>query len=122
MASFVLDFWVIAAVVNLEYTSAIPSYATSFMGHEYWNTRCDMNYVDDWLGYWNNENRRTEYKRYPQDSLDRCPCDSCSNRELQCSTFTGTNLYAYAFCINTAQYYVYYVLIFLLWDLCIDPL
>lgn len=105
MASFFLDFWVIAAVVNLEYTSAIPSYTIYFMGYEYWNTRCDMSYVD-WLGYWNNEYQRTEYKRLPQDWPDFCPCDSCSDRELQCSTFTGTKLYAYVFCINTAQYYL----------------
>ena len=89
---------VIATVVNMEYTFAVPYYVTSFLGYEYWNTRCEMNYKDDWLGYWNNEPsiRRTKYKRLPRDTLiSSCPatCDSCSNGELQCSTFVGTQLY-----------------------------
>ena len=103
MASFILDFLVIAAVVNLKYTSAIPSYATSFMGYEYWNTRCDMNYADDWLGYWNN-GARTEYKR-PQYGSTICPCVLCPDRKPRCSTLTGTKLYVYVFCY-TAQYYL----------------
>lgn len=97
MGSFILGILVIAAVLNLEYTSAEPSYGTQFLGHKYWNTRCEMNYKDDWLGYWNHEPslRRTEYKRQPPDTRISCPatCDSCLNEELQCSTLAGAQLY-----------------------------
>lgn len=98
MGSFILGILVIAAVLNLEYTSAEPAYDTPwFLGHEYWNTRCEMNYKDDWLGYWNDQpsQRRTEYMRERVDTRSSCPatCDSCLNEELQCSTLAGTQLY-----------------------------
>ena len=98
MGSFIVNILMVAAVVHLEYTFAVPSYGRSFLGYQYWNTRCEMNYQDDWLGYWNNKGTRTEYKRSSVGSSStNCLCeDPCSNGELQCSTFGGTKLYVYA--------------------------
>ena len=92
-----MDILVVAAVVHLEYTFAVPSYGTWFSGYQYWNTRCEMNYQDDWLGYWNNEPTRTKYMRSSVGYSSTCLCkDPCSNGELQCSAFGGTKLYVYA--------------------------
>lgn len=99
MRTIVLEILLLVAVVNFEYTSAVPSYGSSyFTGRSYWNTRCDMNYADDWLGYWNNAGTRKEYRRSPSYTFVSCPCGSCSNNELQCSTLGGTTLYVYTYC------------------------
>jgi hypothetical protein len=94
MKSILADILMIVAVVNFEHTSAAPSYGSQFLGHEYWNERCEMGYTA-WIGYWNDySNGQKEYKR-EDCSVSYCPCSSCLNKELQCSTFTGTTLYVY---------------------------
>ena len=98
MKTIARDILILAAVVNFKYTSGLPSYSgTRFLGYSYWNTRCDMNYADDWLGYWNHYyNGRTEYKRQSISAVQGCPWScACSNKELQCSTFGQTTLYVY---------------------------
>ena len=102
MKSILADIVMIVAVVNFEHTSAAPGYGSQlFLGHEYWNERCEMGYTA-WIGYWNDYfNGQKEYKRKDQLYSVSCPCSSCSNKELQCSTFTGTTLYVYS---RTVQY------------------
>ena len=99
MKIILVDILLFAAVVKFEYISAVPSYGSqSFLGYNYWNTRYRMNYDKHWLGYWNNYiDGRNEYKRKTAGNTRTCPCDSCSNYELQCSTFTGTSLYVYIY-------------------------
>ena len=74
------------------YTSALPSYGGPGSGDDYWNTRCDMNYKsDDWLdvGYWHGSRKYTRSR----SSTTNCPCNPCSNGELDCRKFGNTALY-----------------------------
>ncbi|XP_028399982.1 uncharacterized protein LOC114523303 [Dendronephthya gigantea] len=91
MRIFSLDILFLAAFYTNVEIYAFPSYGNSFLGKDYWNTRCQMNYVD-WLGFWNNQGDRQGYKRSNQGSHWSCPCASCLNMELQCSTYGSVQL------------------------------
>ena len=83
-------------LTNVVLITALPSYGSDrFLGYQYWNTRCEMDYKDDWLGFLNKwYNGRTEYERENVNQYSRyCPaqCD-CSNKELDCRTFAGASL------------------------------